>query len=124
MKNCDIGNLILLCKLPHWPTMIPRMLAEDTGLLVRVKRLYSTQIQPSSEGSFESHFSQGEACGPDNTCLWSATRENPELWKTRSFMMVVKSVLYSRRRHKLSPKALYFINTFEKITQSLLTRSA
>ena len=42
MKSCDIGNLTLLCKLPHWPAMIPRMLAEDMGLLVRVKRPFNT----------------------------------------------------------------------------------
>lgn len=37
--------------------MILRMLAQDMGLLVRVKRLYSTQIEQPSEDSFESHFS-------------------------------------------------------------------
>lgn len=102
MKNCDIGNLTLLCKLPRWPAMILRMLAQDMGLLVRVKTVFNTD-RAALRGFLWVTFLIGWCPVGQITPACGVVQERIQ----SSGMMVVKPVLHSRRRHKLYLPRLY-----------------
>lgn len=78
--------------LPHLPAMIPRMLEADGGLQVRVEdctdhRYHGPQSMNSSRPSPHR--------GPDDTCLWSVTREEPRFQENQIFYDRRSSLLFA-----------------------------